>query len=91
MKCKDCKALVGECCMVIATLRIPESYCPFDAWIRGRDEINSSDRGEIKYLCNDDPNDRGRDCLYGTGDEWECTHLLDRRHPRDCKSSEVKK
>ena len=68
-------------------------YCEierkFNELIDKRDEVNASDRGEVFYACSDDP-DESQDCLYGTEDESECTHLYEGKHPKDCKSAKRK-
>lgn len=85
MKCKDCKALQGNRCAVLDTMRVCWHDCPIDDWAMERDKINASDRGEVTYMCHDDT-DNICECLYGGKEypEADCTHLGNGGHPKDC-------
>ena len=91
MKCEECKCYKDHDCMAWdADIFVnPNDDCVLEKKIAVRDEYNASDRGNVKYLCHDDPDDV-RECLYGNAREVDCTHLEAGKHPQDCEYAKRK-
>lgn len=100
MKCKECKCHQTNliCLLDRSIMRTGNLECYFEEMIQmfqekaqRRDEVNASDRGNVKYICHDDPEGGPLPCLYGsrTEPEADCAHLEDGGHPEDCDKAEL--